>query len=346
MTRTGSATVAVLLLSAGLMLAATALWRASGAAYSEARAASAALQARLAAETGVRRALATGRPLPPLRLGAAAVLPGVNLTPTVRADRGLLRVSRELFRLESVGGAGAPPAVAPVGYLVWQLDPGARLRALAAVARSGGGVAVAPGGTLTGQAVTAPPAPWTSADCAAVQSLADSIFPSGAAPASTIDTASALQLGLLDRAELFTRGRLVSGSGTPTPTVAGGACAVSDPWNWGSPSAPAGPCGAHRPVIVSASTLQVVGGEGQGTLVVDGDLTLTAGARFYGVVLASGDLVVDAAAQVHGFVHAGGSVRIGSGSQVAGSACAALASLSQSALRLVEPVRSGWVDPL
>ncbi len=345
MSKSGAATVAVLLLSAGLILVATALWRSAGAAYGEARAAAAVLQARLAAETGVRRTVAAGGVPSMLRLGASTPLPGVALTPAVRADVRILRASRELYRIEAVGRAGPPSAIAPVAYLLWQLEPGARLEALGAVTRTGTGTAVSPGGTLTGQGVTVPPPPWGPSDCAGVQSLADSVFPSGSAPPAAVDTATALQLGLLDRSELFQRGRSVLGAGTPSPTIAGGACASGDAWNWGSPTAPGGPCGDHRPLVTSSSGLTVLGGEGQGTLAVDGRLTLTAGARYYGVVLVGGDLVVELGAEIHGFVQAGGMVRIGPGSRVAGSACAALASLSQAELGRTKPVDAGWVDP-
>jgi len=89
----------------------------------------------------------------------------------------------------------------------------------------------------------------------------------------------------------------------------------------------------------------VTGGEGQGVLVVQGSLHLTAGARYFGVVLASGDVIVDQGSRLDGFVRAAGSVVIGATSGVSGSACAGLLALGAAPLRSVIPVPAGWVDP-
>ena len=346
--RTGSAALLVLFLTAALMLIASALWRGARANYSDAQSGASVLQARLAAEAGVGRTVVAGGALPKVRAGMSVALPGVVLvpgTPVVRSAVTALRVSPELYRIEAEGTAGRPAAVSSVAYLLWRLDPGSRVRALGAVAVVGGAVRVAPGGAVAGASVTAPPPPWAAPACSPMQSLADSIFPSGFAIVSRQDTTTPLALGLLDQAALVVGGQAVAGAGTPSPRIVGGGCVTTDQWNWGSPLDPAGPCGSHRPVAASTGDLLVSGGEGQGVLVVDGTLHLTGGAHYFGVVLASGDVRVDQGARIDGFVRAGGSVMVGPLGSVHGSACAALLALGGVPLQPVIRVPSGWVDP-
>lgn len=84
-----------------------------------------------------------------------------------------------------------------------------------------------------------------------------------------------------------------------------GKCDTEDPVNWGDSRSAGGPCGSYRPVIYSQSDLKIVGGSGQGVLLVDGDLELTGGFEFSGVVVVKGDLTIgDTGANVLGVVTA------------------------------------------
>ncbi len=76
------------------------------------------------------------------------------------------------------------------------------------------------------------------------------------------------------------------------PVVSGGACATNRADNWGDP-ARAGPCGSWLPVIHAAGDLVVGGGAGQGTLLVDGNLTVGGSFRFTGAVIVRGTINVD-----------------------------------------------------
>lgn len=73
-----------------------------------------------------------------------------------------------------------------------------------------------------------------------------------------------------------------------SPAVAGAACDRAPAGNWGSPLTPAGPCGNYFPVIWVDGSLTLNGGQGQGILLVDGDLRLQGGVEFYGPVIVRG----------------------------------------------------------
>lgn len=76
---------------------------------------------------------------------------------------------------------------------------------------------------------------------------------------------------------------------TPAPAVAAGRCDRTPSDNWGDPGG-AGPCGTYAPLIWATGDVELRGGAGQGVLLVDGDLTISAGARFAGVVIARDDV--------------------------------------------------------
>ena len=346
--RQGSATVLVLLLTAALTLVATAFWRGTRAAHRDAVIRRDALQARLAAEGGMSRTLAGGSFRLPLHapLGASVALPGVTLSagpPPVQADLRARRLSSEMVRIESTGRAGSPAAESRVGALIWRLDPGRRLSAYPAVATTG---QPSSGAGVRGDSITRAPSPWTPSDCAGVQPVADSVFPTGNLPPFAVDTTPPVHLGLLDRAALLRLGRTVTGVGTPGPVIVAGGCDRTDPWNWGSPTNPSGPCGVHRPLVVAPGSLTVAGGEGQGVLVADGSVRLTAGTRFHGLIIAGMDVVVDQGSRVAGLIRAGGRLVTATGGHVTGSACPVLHALSDPLYGVVVSVQRGWLDPL
>jgi type II secretory pathway pseudopilin PulG len=84
---------------------------------------------------------------------------------------------------------------------------------------------------------------------------------------------------------------LPGGDVVPRPSTAGGACDVGDPLNWGDPSG--GACADRFPVIrITGDASLGTGATGQGVLLVDGSLRVTAGAHFDGVVIAANDIDV------------------------------------------------------
>lgn len=76
---------------------------------------------------------------------------------------------------------------------------------------------------------------------------------------------------------------------TPAPSVAAGRCDRTRSDNWGDPGG-VGPCATYAPLIWATGDVELRGGVGQGVLLVEGDLTVSAGARFAGVVIARDDV--------------------------------------------------------
>jgi hypothetical protein len=73
------------------------------------------------------------------------------------------------------------------------------------------------------------------------------------------------------------------------PIAVGAVCSTGVITNWGDPEF-GGPCKSYFPVIYAPNGLQITGGFGQGILLVNGDLTVSGGARFYGPVIVKGYL--------------------------------------------------------
>lgn len=131
---------------------------------------------------------------------------------------------------------------------------------------------------------------------------------------------------------------------TPTPVLANGACDRMHVDNWGDPGG-SGACATYAPLIWATGDVEVRGGVGQGVLLVDGDLTLSAGAAFAGVVIARDDIlavgvggtILGVALAADAGVASGDHTRLEGGTLVQRSTCAADLATEWSA-RLV-PVR-------
>ena len=74
----------------------------------------------------------------------------------------------------------------------------------------------------------------------------------------------------------------------PQSAESNGTCVTEDPKNWGNPYDPWGACGDHFPAVYSEGDLHVQSGQGQGILIVDGDLTVSDGFNYFGVVIVLG----------------------------------------------------------
>jgi hypothetical protein len=148
----------------------------------------------------------------------------------------------------------------------------------------------------------------------------------------TVAAGSPPGLGLLEADTLVGRLGLVPGAeGTPAPVVEGEVCRP-DPWNWGDPERPVAACGGRWAAVWWPGDLRLVGGAGQGVLVVGGSLTL-ADTRFRGLLLVAGDLVLEGAGTVEGVARVGGGLRVGSDALFRGHPCSAyegLATLARS----------------
>ncbi len=126
-------------------------------------------------------------------------------------------------------------------------------------------------------------------------------------------------------------------------------CRVADPRNWGDPYSPASGCGAYLPVVYAPGDLVVIGGIGQGVLLVAGDLTLRAGFTYRGLVLVAGDLaLIGAGTGVVGAVQvgsegSGGAVAMEGRSAIEYSQCALRRALASSSRGTPLPRRS-WIN--
>ena len=228
------------------------------------------------------------------------------------------------------GRAGVETAV-----LAWSLDPLERVIALPAIVTTGPGATVTIAGTVDDSSPGSVAPPMSAGDCDPWLTALDAHYQGGSVPfvATTPDTLP--RLGLLAFEEIMQSGRVrVSGSGTPTPSEALGACLVDEPWGWGDPDQPARPCGSHLSFRAADGDLRVSGGVGQGTLAVDGDLTFGAGARYFGLVIVSGALRLEGGATVEGLVWAGRGFAVEPGAAFRGSACWALRALTAQRGRL------------
>jgi hypothetical protein len=316
------------------------------------RASGATSQARLMAEAGIRAALrAYGDTLP---TRPSTLMEGSSADARFRVQARPL--AREVFWLEGIGNAalspGGPQRVEDrVGRLAWSLSPTERLVQLRAAVEYGGVLDAAAGAIST---ETARDAGFLVAPrgCLDRRPVLDTAMLGRVLPASARVqvpfTEAVPPLGYLGLDSLLARvpGR-AQGIVTPSPSVLGGVCQTGE-LNWGSPGDPAGPCGGVRVALVATGDLYLAGGQGQGLLVVRGNLRLGAGVRFAGLVIVGGDLVLDGGATLEGVVRAKGSVQLSGSSRVLASLCSALLA-TEAAPALRRPLElpgAGWIRPL
>jgi hypothetical protein len=133
---------------------------------------------------------------------------------------------------------------------------------------------------------------------------------------------------------------------SPAPRVDGrGECDTHTLGNFGDPLRVFGadsPCKLVFTLGYVDGDLRLVGGAGQGMLLVDGDLTLETGARFEGVVIARGSVRLESGAQLVGVVLAD-HVALEGGSIVQYSSCAVDRALVAGARPVPQPGQS-WTE--
>jgi hypothetical protein len=307
------------------------------------------LETRLGAESAGRLAPRVDpEPLRAIPVGGSAVVLEGALGPRVRYRVGAHRVTRDFFFLEGVGRQeGRRGAELRVARVVWMPDAGAQVASFQAALESAARYGV---GVVSGTEVTAIPAGWPPELCAPWRALSDSIFPAARIPESAIRAAgeegAPLGLGILDLDALqpLAARRFLAGS----PSDFGEACAGTTSPGWGTPSDPAGPCGDHLPLVHATGPLHLRDGEGQGILVVDGDLALSGVTRFTGILLVSGDLELEGSYRLEGFVRVGGSARLGGEGRIEANACAAFRAFDgNDSFPALLPLREGsWILPL
>ena len=74
------------------------------------------------------------------------------------------------------------------------------------------------------------------------------------------------------------------------PNVSGGVCDKTDLANWGDGMNPAAACGSYFPIVHVSGDVTLNGDQGQGILLVDGDLSVQGSYQYYGIVIVKGSL--------------------------------------------------------
>ena len=329
------------------------------------RASAGVLQARLSAESGVREGMeivADNRGVA-VDLGWAetGALSTGGPAPGMRFHVGVRRLGSELFLLESTGWREGNPSIRRIGRTVWLLDPLSRVADTDGVVEYGGDLHLA---FSVGSQLSIPSS-YLDDDpeglCTTYREGIDSILshhrPLPATELNSREPPSAQErtgsdslpgLGLWDGEHIMSVARRYPpGTASPAASSMSGRGLVQEPSNWGSPSDPHGPCGSFLPLIGVEGSLIMDGGEGQGILVVSGDLHMVSGASFSGIVLVSGRLHLGDGTRIRGFARVGGSVHLAESAHIRFSPCAALPVLEENRdLAGVVPTPDGsWILP-
>lgn len=115
------------------------------------------------------------------------------------------------------------------------------------------------------------------------------------------DLAATYKLGPLDTNALsHLADRVETQALSPWPTESDAGCETMAHGNWGEPLRPDSPCARYFPVINAPDGLHLSDGQGQGILVVDGDLTIAGETEFFGVLIVAGRLTLRDRARVAG----------------------------------------------
>jgi len=83
---------------------------------------------------------------------------------------------------------------------------------------------------------------------------------------------------------------LPAGNYTTDAVVTNGVCDVSVLTNWGDGMNPGSACGNYFPIIHATGSIGLNNVQGQGILLVDGDLDIQGSYQFFGIVIVHGDL--------------------------------------------------------
>lgn len=209
-------------------------------------------------------------------------------------ERTLLRLSEESWLIEATARRAGGPAFTSrtVG---WVPVAAVRVRSWPAV------VSVAPGGILDARGEISGDGP----------------------PLGIVER---VDLGPISLSELVQRSPAVPPTVRPAPVRAGSAC-IAAPANWGAPTSPTHPCFDRLVVGARTGDVEVLGGEGQGLLVVDGDATLTS-TTFHGLLLATGAVRLAGATRVVGRIVALGGFSAEPATSVTGSAAVVATALA------------------
>lgn len=300
-----------------------------------ARARVASLQARVAAESAVRAAIADwpGSSLQEAATGEIVPAASGRLPGGAEYESVVEKLQPRLYLVRGKGGVparpGLPPAVSSLGALITTLDAAQVAGAFPGAVAAMGRVRLEGGATITGDVggtayddrrtdASSPTAtivptepcgwkPWATvvvADAALVDigagaivaGLPDVLVDSDEWPARASEGLASLASSALTRIA----DHVVRGSVQLRSAVNDAGCDTDDSRNWGAPLDPASPCASHFPIVYAPDGLDLRGGAGQGVLIANGDLTIRGETAFYGPVLVRGNVLLESGASIHG----------------------------------------------
>lgn len=105
----------------------------------------------------------------------------------------------------------------------------------------------------------------------------------------TIDSTAFTDFGLTNYATLASQAtiQLSGGSLAPAPVLSGGKCSFTST-NWGDGNTPTNPCGNYFPIVHITGNANISSGQGQGILLVDGNLVVSGTFKYYGMIVVQG----------------------------------------------------------
>jgi len=167
-----------------------------------------------------------------------------------------------------------------------------------------GGVSV--GGNAEVNGYDQPPSTWTSCDApgppmAGVRDRGGTVTTGGNGDVNgvpevmndpTLADSSFNRFGGATFADLAARANLIIPAGTysTAPVVTNGVCDKTVLTNWGDGDNPLAECGTYFPIIYATGEITLNNTQGQGILLVNGNLNVQGSYNFYGIVIIQGDL--------------------------------------------------------
>lgn len=267
-------------------------------------------QAAEAAEAGLSDAISTGTGAvyDAIPLGGSVDLADLTISGQLAADRSVSRLTSSVFLIRAIGnrtdGAGNVLATRSLGQLVRIMTADVKVKAGLTVL---GDVTVTGNSTVSGNDLM-PPA-WGSAaiSCPGLDSVAGVRYSgtltqggsstiSGDPPKQydpTLDSTNIFGNATFEQLKAL-RTLTLTGDISGLAPVATGTpprCDASVQSNWGAPADPLSPCFNYFPIIYKQGDLSLSGtGEGQGILLVEGNLQAQGRIDFYGPVLVTGEV--------------------------------------------------------
>ena len=113
----------------------------------------------------------------------------------------------------------------------------------------------------------------------------------------TMDSSTFYNYGYTNYVQLSQQAniQLASGTYSPAPVVLNGVCQTGNATNWGDGNNHNNACGTYFPIVwlkgptgPGSGTWNIAGGQGQGVLLVDGDVSFQGNFTFYGMIVVRG----------------------------------------------------------